>query len=228
MKAVSAFALAGLLLFPSMPLAQMAETPRQLEHGKLFQNYGIKGHKLTEGEGQGGLAVHEDVPLVSTLPSRLAFFTMIACQSDAVIVGKVVSQTAVLSQDESFIFTDAEVFATEVIKDNPLSKLPLTRSVTVTRPGGVLLMPNGRKLQVALNHFRDFSNSGQYLLFLRFLPTTQDYQALWDRSFELRGSEIFNSTPLTLWDGQQAHGREAVDAAAALVDARVAAASSCR
>ncbi len=227
MKAALAFGLAGLLLFPSTPLAQMAQTPRQLEHSKLFQHYGKSGFKLTESKG--GYGIEEDIPLESTLPSRSAFFTKIACQADAVIVGKVVSQTAVMSPDESFIFTDAEVSATEVLRNSLLSELHATQTITVTRPGGALTL-NGKQVRVALNHFRDFSNGGQYLLFLKFLPTTQDYQAVWNRSFELRDSAIVNLTRLMFWDGQrQAHDQDALDldGASALADARAAVASSC-
>jgi len=228
MKATIAFGLLGLLLLPSVPLAQVAQTQRQLEHSKLFQHYGKSGFKVTETKG--GYSIDEDVPLESALPTRLTALTKMACQSDAVIVGKVASQTAVLSPDESFIFTDAEVSATEILKNNSLSELHALQTITVTRPGGGLVL-NGKQVKVALRHFRDFSTGGQYLLFLKFLPTTQDYQALWNRSFELKDGMVLNLTPLGLWHGQQqAHNQDALDldGASALADARAAAASSCR
>jgi len=97
------------------------------------------------------------------------------------------------------------------------------RKVTVTRPGGSLQL-NGRKLSAVLPEFRDFSTGGQYLLFLKFLPTSQDYEAFGRRSFELRDGMILNLTREVLWDGQQS-GNEG--AAVVLADARTAVANSC-
>lgn len=93
-----------LSLFPLMCFGQVAQTFQQVEHSKLFQKYGLKGHKLTEGQGEGGYAGDAHVPLQQTLPQRPAFFLKLACQSDAVIVGKIIHQTSLLYPDETFIF----------------------------------------------------------------------------------------------------------------------------
>jgi hypothetical protein len=58
---------------------------------------------------------------------------------------------------------------------------------------------------------------GQYLLFMKFLPTTEDYEAFGDKSFELRNGMVFNLTRELLWDGQTGGGQ---DAAAVLADAQ--------
>ena len=223
MRILAVVGLTGVLLFPPTPVAQVAQTSKQVEHSKLFQNYGVKGHKLTDGQGDAHVVHHEEPMLKETLPTRAVLLGSLACQSDAVILGKVVSQTAVLSQDETFIFTDAEISVVEVLKDNSASHIYPNQSITVTRPGGSLQV-NGRKLTMRLSHFRDFSIGGQFVFFLRFLPATLDYQAFGDRSFELRDGLIFNLTKNALWDGQQSGGQ---DGAAAMVDARTAAASPC-
>jgi hypothetical protein len=216
--------LAMLLLSPLMFFSQVAQTNRQVEHSKLFENYGMNRHKLTEGKGDGGFSADVEVPHRVTLPSRSAFFATLACQSDAVVVGKVVNQTALLSPDESFIFTDAEISVVETLKDNPSSHIYPNENITVTRPGGSLQL-NGRKLTFLLSHFKDFSVGGQYLLFMKFLPTTLDYEAFWDRTFELRCGLIFNLNNYALWGGQKSSKQ---DAAAALLDARAAASTSCK
>ena len=216
--------LAMLLLSPLMFFSQVAQTTRQIEHSKLFENYGLKGHKLTDGKGDGGFAADIEVPAYLTVPSRSEYFAKLACESDAVVVGKVVNQTALLSPDESMIFTDVEISVVETLKDNPKSHIYPNQSITVTRPGGSLEL-NGRKLSVVLSNFKDFSVGGQYLLFLKLLPTTLDYEAFWDRTFELRGGLIFNLSKYVLWDGQNSSKQ---DSAAALVDARVAASTSCK
>ena len=213
-----------LLLFPFICFGQVAQTFQQVEHSKLFEKYGLKGHKLTEGQGEGGYAGDAHVPLQLTLPQRSVFFSKLACQSDAVVVGKIISQTGLLSPDETFIFTDAELSVVETLKDNVGSHISPNQTILVTRPGGSLQF-NGRKLTVKLNHFRNFSVGGQYLQFLKFLPTTVDYEAFWDRTFELRDGLIFNLSAYALWEGQQS-GKQ--DASAALADARAAVGAPCK
>lgn len=215
---------AVLLLSPLMCIGQVAKTNQQIEHSKLFESYGWKGHKLTDGKGDGGFAADIEVPAYLTVPPRSEFFAKLACQSDAVVVGKVIDQTALLSPDESMIFTDVEISVVETLKDNLKSHIYPNQNITVTRPGGSLQL-NGRKLSVVLSNFKDFSVGGQYLLFLKFLATTLDYEAVWDRTFELRGGLIFNLANYVLWDGQKSSKQ---DAAAALADARVAVGTRCK
>lgn len=216
--------IAVLVLFPLMCLGQVAQTFRQVEHSKLFANYGLRGHRLTEGQGDGGFAGDAHIPLQLTLPQRSALFSKLACQSDAVVVGKIIDQTGLLSPDETFIFTDADLSVVETLKDNPGSHIFPNQTIVVTREGGSLQF-NGRKLAVKLNHFKDFSVGGQYLLFLKFLPTTMDYEAFWDRTFELRNGLILNLSNYALWEGQQS-GKQ--DASTALADARAAVGTPCK
>ena len=216
---------AVLLLFPLMCIGQVAQTFRQVEHSKLFESYGWKGHKLTDGKGDGGFAADIEVPFHLTVPPRSEYFAKLACQSDAVVVGRVTDQTSLLSPDESMIFSDVEISVVETLtKDNLKSHVYANQNLTVTRPGGSLQV-NGRKLSVVLSNFKDFSVGGQCLLFLRFLPTTVDYEAVWDRTFELRGGLILNMADYVLWDGQKSSKQ---DASTALADARVVVGTPCK
>ena len=224
MKRVQTLAAAALLAMPLTTFAQVAHSFRQIEHSKLFENHGLKGHKLTEGQGDGGFYTHMEVPAHSSLPGRAAFFSQLKCQSDAIVLGKVVSQTSFLTPDESFVFTDVEISIVETIKDNAGDHLFPNQVIAVTRPGGNLQF-NGRKIAVRESNFGQFSVGGQYLLFLKFLPTTLDYQALWDRTFELHDGLISALHKHPLWDTKKTPKQ---DPESALTDARSAAVASCK
>ncbi len=216
MRVVLSLGLIGILLFPLAALTQVAQTAKQLEHSKLYQNYGDKTRKLTDPGHDGGVLGTGLLRLRSTLPARLDLFREMACKSDGVVIGKVIGQNSILTPDETFILTDATVSVSEVLKDNSAAHLFAQQEIVVTRPGGVLDW-NGKKLSAKLTEFKDFSTGREYLLFLKFLPSTQDYQAFGDRSFELRNGMIFNLTRELLWHGQVIGGQ---DASPALVDAR--------
>ena len=218
-----AFAVTCLLFFYSNAFAQVAHTVKQLEHSKLYAGYGIKGHDLTKSQNDDGVTAEGEVVLHATLPSRLVLFRKIGCETDAVVLGRVTLQVPLLTPDKTFIFTDSDVSVLEVIKNNPALPISTGESITVTRPGGTLQLGN-RKLSAKITQFDEFRTGGEYLFFLKFLPSTQDYRAVGDRTFELRNGVTFGLTPNKQWDP---HQPLAQDSDATLADARIASHGPC-
>ena len=172
-----------------------AMTPTQKEHSKLYKNHG--GKKLTEPDAQGGELIED---LLMTVPPETPgeFLRGITCAADAVVVGTLISESSALTDDETFIFTDYKLRVEEILKRNVAAPFQVGADITVTRPGGTLQL-NGRTVREELRNFRRFRLSGRYLLYLKFIPATGAYQALGNRSFELRANSFFKLTREQLW-----------------------------
>jgi len=215
-----AFAASLTLPFVNLAFAQVAHTARQLEHSKLYASRGMKGRKLTSG----GLAVFQETPLQPTLKPRSEALHDMACRADAVVLGTVVRESSFLVPDETFVFTDADVSVSEVVKNNDKSPIYSNQTITVTRPGGTAYL-NGREVNVRLNHFQPFVGGRRYLLFLTFLPKTEDYEAFGDKAFLIGASDVHNMSGLASWDESSPQSKNIV---AVLQDVRSVANSTCK
>ena len=174
-------------------------TPQQKEHSKLYKNFG-SNRKLSDPNF--GRTHIYDLVVPSSWNRRhihpTEFLGRIACEADAVIIGTLTDEAAMLTENDSFVFTDYTVQIDEILKDNPSARLITGDSVTVTRPGGTLEI-EGRKVQATLDGFNPFNAGRRYLLYLRFMPLTGAYQAFGDRSFELRGKRYIRLTRQHVW-----------------------------
>lgn len=112
------------------------------------------------------------------------FLRIFAHEADAVIVGVVKSSSSALIEDGSFIFTDAQVEVQEVIKDNLAAPIPRNTEITVTRPGGTIIL-KGKEVRAVDVEFDAFQVNGRYVLFLTFIHESGSYRAFSERSFQL-------------------------------------------
>jgi hypothetical protein len=187
-KIIRVLGLVGLLSFPLTGLAQTTqsgkpETDKQKMHSKIWENPDKR--KLTAGTG--------DVPLIAVGSftqgyvgaSRQDIYHMYVCHVDAVIVGRVDNQISMMTSDETTIFTDVQISAKRILKDNSQLPLKIGSEITVDRPGGSLSI-NGRKFSYTIEGFQNFTVDGEYLLFLNFMPDSKDYYQVGERVFEIR------------------------------------------
>jgi hypothetical protein len=104
------------------------------------------------------------------------YFGSLARESDAVIRGKVTKKESQITEDESFIFTDYEVTVLEVLKNNPTSQLTISTTITVTRPGGKVLL-NDVIVRAIEETYKPLPLNGhEVVLFLKFIPETGAYK----------------------------------------------------
>jgi hypothetical protein len=191
-------------------LAQQANSPQALAHAKLPE-YNIPGTPLDAGvrEGQ-ALARAKGIPFTGievvvnatrgasrgTTTGWLPGASSLTCAADAIVVAGVESSAAFLSDNHATVFTDYRLKVTTVLKAKVSFANPLPSEIVLTRIGGVVRVNEGT---VSFEHemFPLLTGGKSYLLFLRGLPETQDFQAYDDRSVltDINGSYFVASAP---------------------------------
>jgi hypothetical protein len=168
-------------------------TERQKLHGTLHKEYLLGSTKnlcrLAANAREpivvtaGGV---RELPALSPTPQGYPdrFLSVFAHEADAVVVGVARSSSSALVEDGSFIFTDVQVEVQEVLKDNPAAHIGPAMEITVTRPGGRLVL-KGKQVRAEDADFKPFNEGGRYLLFLQFIRESGAYRAFSERSFEL-------------------------------------------
>jgi hypothetical protein len=182
--------------------AQLGVTnERQRMHSRIFSTYrNLNSERIsdllasTEGKVV-GKEFYIGLSEVITEPQTPEnYFGELTQASDAVIRGRVIKKQSQVTEDETFIFTDYEVMITEVFKDNVSSPLDTSSVITITRPGGKIVIDN-RVVKVKDHYFEPLPTNNEVVLFLKYLPETGAYKAARSTgSFELKGSKL---RPLT-------------------------------
>jgi hypothetical protein len=192
-------------LVDASPVQSGAFTERQRVHSKQFAYYQhgrnfetinetvakAKGQtKIVELEALLGLGEVRNEP-----QSPETFFGELARLSNAVIRGRVIRKHSYVTEDGTFIYTDYDVSVAEVFKDNPAAPISTGATITVTHPGGKVVLD---KVIVKANDEAFGSlliNDNDVMLFLRFIPETGTYKATRPNgTFELSESSL---RPLT-------------------------------
>ncbi|MBD0370470.1 MAG: hypothetical protein ICV60_06510 [Pyrinomonadaceae bacterium] len=177
------------------PVQQGVMSAQQKEHSKLYKDYKGNGKLLNLLNKEENNADNELIITVmpglpelspkgrSSAPE--AFLNNLASSADAVVIGTVTNKSSQLTENGAFVFTDYDVSVEEVLKDNGSNSLQSQSSIVVTRPGGRILL-EGRVVTARDRAFKPFTVGGRYLLFLKYIPTTDAYHAVNDKgSFEL-------------------------------------------
>jgi hypothetical protein len=115
--------------------------------------------------------------------------------SDVVIRGRVVNKDSQITENDGFVFTDYGVLVAEVLKNDKAASLDKGMTITVTRPGGTVLV--GGIILKGLDHsFLPLPDNGHdLLLFLKHLPDSDAFCTTESTgSFELDDSSL---RPLT-------------------------------
>lgn len=170
------------------------------EHArKVYKGLGDGHRKLTDaastgtGDISGGLEV--GLPVLSPFapPFNLReFLKTRACAVDVIVVGKVKSKSARLTEDETFVFTDYVLSVEDVLKNNDAEFINSGGDITVTRAGGVINL-RGRKVTAEHQAVKLLEENQRYLLFLTFVPDKSAYVAN-DIGFLLQNNKIVKLT----------------------------------
>lgn len=172
-------------------------TERQKKHSKLYERY-TTGHRLDVPAGGDGAEVYVDPPtqVLSGEPSVNGFAEFLAragCAADLVVVARVTGKSSQLTEDRSFIFTDYEVSAEEVLKADPRAPVAPQAGLVVTRPGGAVRL-NGRVAKATDASYQKLEVGRQYLLFLKQVESTGAYETLRMGSFLKAGDQLTKLT----------------------------------
>jgi hypothetical protein len=159
---------------------QVTEKEREYskEYKKLYS--WREGRKLSELRGG-----KQDVKVIADEPdfvidpyalvvTRSEFLRNLSCSADAIVVGSVKSKSAHLTEDETFVYTEYEFSIKEVVKNNTASPIEINNSIEIARPGGVIKLDN-RRITVEDKSYEPLLKNKDYLLFLRFVPSTNGY-----------------------------------------------------
>lgn len=97
-------------------------------------------------------------------------------ESDAVVIGHVLSATAHLSEDATGIYSEFNLQIDEVMKSN----IGITSGnvVSVERTGGIVRYPNGHKILYRIIGMNMPAPNKKYLLFLNSTEQSENYQIL--------------------------------------------------
>lgn len=183
------------------PVQMAVRTERERIHGKLYRYQYLTNKTISEllasppsrilgidlliGQGQ----------VLTESRSPESYFGELVRASDVVIRGKVTKKASQITEDGAFIFTDYDVSVMEILKDNSASPLAPGSTITVTRPGGKVVV-EGIIVKARDRYFGPLPLSDHpVLLFLRYIPETAAYKAINSfGAFEVDGSSI---RPLT-------------------------------
>jgi hypothetical protein len=172
---------------------------RDKENSKRFADYNT-GKKLTDPaflEQQPNEIVVETAPPIICIsferpcpeypPSGLVG---LAYAADAIVIGSVKEKiTSQFTEDEDFLFSEYAVVIEEAIKDNPNASIGLNSVISVIRSGGKVKF-NGKIISAVVNTFNPFFEGDRYLLYLKYIPETQSYQAFSNASFLIDGDVV--------------------------------------
>ncbi len=168
-------------------------TEKQRKHRKLLKV--AAGPKLSDLAAKviGDVVVGVEEPFQisntdeeMTAPPSLRFTV---CNPEAIVVGKLESESPQLTEDENFLFTEYTMVVEDVLKNNPSSPIRVGSNLSVIREGGIGKV-NGKTVRAIADGFRPFWVGQRYVLFLRYIPETGAYSAYSYGSFKLASGRV--------------------------------------
>jgi hypothetical protein len=108
-----------------------------------------------------------------------------ACQSDAVVIGELTTDSSYLSGDNEFVFTDYHLRVAKVLRG---SDIVPGDTLTYVRPGGRVKV-KGRPVIATHSDYPELTEDTRYLLFLKKLDNGS-YKATDDTGWTLNAVEI--------------------------------------
>ncbi len=193
---------------PAKPVHEQAQsvlekTWKQKEHGKLFEyRTGKKLRKLAADPSTPDSELTVEIvkyPGIFGLPPGdqpsypHPYLVDLASRANAIATGEISQCEAALTENEEFVFTDCDFTVREVLKGNQHAPFGANSTLTVTRQGGILKL-HGRTIRAKDRLFEPFADGSQYLLFLRYVPSTGAYIAFNTGSYRLEGNTIHAMT----------------------------------
>jgi hypothetical protein len=197
---VSLQALQGKHLEPeeiATPVEDGVLTAQQKEHSKLYEKY-QSNRKIRDSilvNSAAFSSFRTACPFISQKPLP-SIVSELADAADAVVIASFVSKSSQLTTNGSYIFTDYELRTEEVLKNRGAGALKPETVITVSRPGGKVLL-YGHTATYSELAFKSLLPGHRYLLFLKHIPATGAYRPVsHEASFD-----ITNTTVETLTEG---------------------------
>ena len=159
-------------------LGQMTEQQRR--HSRLYAPYSnplqhMPVRKLMAKRPGKDVQTTRLVGLESSdLPSAEDMLKQLAAESDAVVIGQVLSKNAQLTEEETWVFTDYQFQANEIIKNNGQAPIHTGQTLTVSRAGGKVVI-DGVIFTAEDESFPPLTKGSEVLLFLQYVPETKSY-----------------------------------------------------
>jgi hypothetical protein len=124
-------------------------------------------------------------------------------QSDAVIVGRVASGQAYLSNDKRDLYSEFKVTVQEALKVPAARYVQAGNSVEVERQGGAIRLPSGKVLIRGSSDFSMPLVGKRYLLFLRYNQSTEDFHIV--TGYQLEGQHTYGLDELAYAHSDRRH-----------------------
>jgi hypothetical protein len=102
---------------------------------------------------------------IDAVPTPDAMLQRLTCSASAVVVGRVMQATGVVSEGRDLVYTDYEILVHEVLATGGEATVKSRQILLVTRPGGTASW-NGQTTSVRLNEYPELAVGERYLLFL--------------------------------------------------------------
>jgi hypothetical protein len=181
------------------PVQEGVLTPQQKEHSKLYDAEPGNGKisDLLQKQPELTVAIHS-CPALSP-EGQPPMISELAEKADAIVIGSISSKSSQITSTGIFVFTDYAFGIEEVLKGIDAVTPKLNSTITITRPGGKVLLNGGVATVVDLS-FQPLMPGRRYVLFLKYLRATGAYQAVSGKgSYDISGSKVE-----TLTDGVDA------------------------
>ena len=173
------------------PVQEGVLTPQQREHSKLYDSYGgqekIRDRLLKHPGGIVSLSTACPFLPGKSVPDVV---TELAEKADAIVTASFVSKSSQITASGTYVFTDYELRVEEVLKDAVTHHLKPETNITVTRPGGKVLL-FGQTASFTSFAFKPLMPGRRYLLFLAYLPSTNAFRAVnHESSFDITDTRV--------------------------------------
>jgi len=188
----------------SIRVRKQSKTDQQREHSKLYGEYSTGLKTIPEQlSAMPGLLIKVGPPLQGSTRTRSAislpsFLRDLACDADAVVIGRAGRSSSQMIESQDFVFTDYGLTIDEVLKDYAADRIIPQAEIVVTRPGGRIQI-EGKAVEAIDVSLKPLVVGGRYLLFLDRIPSTGAYRAVNSLgSFALGDQKVTKLTEQTL------------------------------
>ncbi|MGI8467683.1 MAG: hypothetical protein ACR2N3_04450 [Pyrinomonadaceae bacterium] len=177
---------------PPTPVQPGVMTEKQKKHSRIFPS--ARGNrKLIQQSGnvEEIITVHSSSNFSGrTPPTRAGYFQRLACQSDSVVIARVIGKDSQLTENQDFVFTDYELEVGQVLKNNSNLDIQALKNITLTVLGGAVTIGN-RHIKLTLTRKFPLHVAGEYLLFLKYVPDAESYRLISERGiFSVLNNQI--------------------------------------
>ena len=159
------------------PVIEDELTPQQKEHSKLYERHQRKEKIRDVLIKQNELRSFTISCFAFSLEPLPPLVVELSEKADAVVIVTFVSKSSQITTNGTYVFTDYELRIEEALKDSRTGTLKPETTITVTRPGGKVLL-FGKIASFSSSAFKPLEPGRRYLLFLSYLPSTGAYQAV--------------------------------------------------